>query len=312
MKIYITGATGVLGKRIVKELAARGHSVTGMARSTSGEDTVRSLGGVPSRAGLFDPESLLRDVEGSDVVIHAATSIPVKTKMNQEDFAENDRIRRDGTRILTECAVKAGVRKLIFQDVVWVASPADGSYFDENSPVSPDKSVQSGADGENIVLQSGDKYGFIPTVLRCGFFYGSDTAHTRTIGEGLKKRTFPIIGAGNNFWSNIHIDDAAAAFVTAALEDLKGIWHVVDDSPVKVAEFLDYFAKKLRVGPPRRMPVWLARFLVGNYMVNFFTASVLASNKKLRAGSSWAPKYPTYKEGVEQVLNDWKSEGFLL
>ena len=100
--------------------------------------------------------------------------------------------------------------------------------------------------------------------------------------------------------------------MTAALEDLKGIWHVVDDSPVKVAEFLDFFAKRLGAGPPRRMPVWLARFLVGNYMVNFFTASVLASNKKLRTGSSWAPKYPTYREGVEQVLSDWKSEGFLL
>jgi nucleoside-diphosphate-sugar epimerase len=267
---------------------------------------------VPSRADLFDPGSLLRDVEGSDVVIHAATSIPVKTRMKQEDFAENDRIRRDGTRILTECAVKAGVRKLIFQDVVWVASPADGSYFDETSPVNPNKSVQSGIDGENIVLRSGDKYGFIPTVLRCGFFYGSDTAHTRTIGEGLKKRTFPIIGAGNNFWSNVHVDDAAAAFVTAALEDLKGVWHVVDESPVKVSEFLNFFAERLGAGPPRRMPAWLARFLTGSYTVNFFTASVHTSNKKLRAGSGWAPKFPTYKEGIDQVVSDWKSEGFLL
>jgi nucleoside-diphosphate-sugar epimerase len=312
MKIYITGATGVLGRRIVKELVSRGHSVTGMARSPRGEETVRSLGGVPSRAGLFDPESLLRDVEGSDVVIHAATSIPVKVRMKQEDFEENDRIRRDGTRILTECAVKAGVRKLIFQDVVWVASPADGSYFDETSPVNPNKSVQSGIDGENIVLQSGGKYGFIPTVLRCGFFYGSDTAHTRTIGEGLKKRTFPIIGAGNNFWSNVHVDDAAAAFVTAALEDLKGVWHVVDESPVKVSEFLNFFAERLGAGPPRRMPAWLARFLTGGYTVNFFTASVHTSNKKLRAGSGWAPKFPTYKEGIDQVVSDWKSEGFLL
>lgn len=312
MKIYITGATGVLGRRIVKELVSRGHSVTGMARSTRGEDTVRSLGGVPSRAGLFDPVSLLRDVEGSDVVIHAATSIPVKVRMKLEDFAENDRIRRDGTRILTECAVKAGVRKLIFQDVVWVASPADGSYFDETSPVNPNKSVQSGIDGENIVLQSGDKYGFIPTVLRCGFFYGSDTAHTKTIGEGLKKRTFPIIGSGNNFWSNVHVDDAAAAFVTAALEDLKGVWHVVDESPVKVSEFLNFFAERLGAGPPRRMPAWLARFITGSYTVNFFTASVHTSNNKLRAGSGWAPKFPTYKEGIDQVVSDWKSEGFLL
>lgn len=312
MKIFITGATGVLGRRIVKELVSRGHTVKGMARSPQAENTVRSLGGVPSRADLFDPESLLPDIEGSDVVIHAATSIPVKERMKQEDFAINDRIRREGTRILTECAVKTGVRKLIFQDVVWVAKPADGSFFDESSPVNPDISVQSGIDGENTVLQAGENYGFIATVLRCGFFYGSDTAHTRTIAEGLKKRKFPIIGSGNNFWSNVHVDDAANAFVTAAVEELGGVWHVVDDSPVKVSEFLNVFAGKLGSAPPRRIPAWLGRLLAGSYAVNFFTASTNTSNKKLRAASSWTPEYPTYKEGLEQVITDWKEEGFLL
>jgi nucleoside-diphosphate-sugar epimerase len=214
--------------------------------------------------------------------------------------------------VLTECAVQTGVKKLIFQDVVWVATPPDGSYFNENSPVNPNKSVQSGIDGENTVLQAGEKFGFIPTVLRCGFFYGSDTAHTRTIAEGLKKRKFPIIGSGNNFWSNVHVDDAASAFVTAALEDLKGVWHVVDDSPVKVGEFLGAFAEKLGAAPPRRIPAWLGRLLAGSYAVNFFTASTNTSSKKLRAASSWTPKYPTYKEGFEQVINDWKAEGFLL
>ncbi len=312
MKIFITGATGVLGKRLVKEFVSRGHSVTGMVRSTQGEELVNSLGGNPSRAGLFDKEALLPAVEGSDVVIHAATSIPVKARMKLEDFALNDRIRREGTRILTECAVKAGAKKLIFQDVVWVARPPDGSYFDESSPANPDKSVQSGIDGENIVLQAGEKYGFIPTVLRCGFFYGSDTAHTRTIGEGLKKRKFPIIGSGDSLWSNVHVDDAAAAFVTAALEDLKGVWHVVDDGPVRVSEFLNGFADRLGAPAPRRIPEWLGRILAGSYAVNFFTASTYTSNNKLRTGSSWSPKYPTYKEGLDQIVRDWKTEGFLL
>ncbi len=312
MKIYITGATGVLGKRLVRELVSRGHSVTGMVRSAQGEELVNSLGGNPSRAGLFDKEALLPAVEGSDVVIHAATSIPVKARMKLEDFALNDRIRREGTQILTECAVKAGAKKLIFQDVVWVARPPDGSCFDESSPVNPDRSVQSGIDGENIVLQAGEEYGFIPTVLRCGFFYGSDTAHTRTIGEGLKKRKFPIIGSGDSLWSNVHVDDAASAFVTAALEDLKGVWHVVDDSPVKVSEFLNGFAERLGTPAPRRIPEWLGRILAGSYAVNFFTTSTYTSNSKLRAGSSWSPKYPTYKEGLDQIVRDWKTEGFLL
>jgi len=312
MNIYITGATGVLGRRLVKDLASRGHTVTGMARSAEGEKTVISLGGRPSRASLFDSQALLSDIQGSDVIIHAATSIPVKTRIKPEDFALNDRIRREGTEILADCAAKTGVKKLIFQDVVWVARPPDGSYFDEESPVNPDRTVQSGVDGENIVLETGKKYGFIPTVLRCGFFYGPDAAHTRTIGEGLKKRSFPIIGSGQNFWSNIHVDDTAAAFVTAALEDLVGVWHVVDDRPVRVGEFMNEFAKRLDASPPRRLPAWLARFLTGKYSVDFFMASTVTSNKKLREGSSWTPRYTGYKEGLDQIVAEWKAEGFLV
>ncbi|MFI5324390.1 MAG: NAD-dependent epimerase/dehydratase family protein [Thermodesulfobacteriota bacterium] len=269
MRIFIKGATGILGKRLVRELIGRGHSVTGMVRSARGEELVRSMGGTPSRTGLFDGEALLHAVEGSDVVIHAATSISVKTRVKPEDFAMNDRVRREGTGILTECVVKASVKKLIFQDVAWVARPPDGSFFDEVSPVYPDRILRSGIDGESIVLQAGERYGFLSTVLRCGFFYGSDAYHARMIGEGLKKRRFPIIGNGEVLWSSIHVDDAALAFVTAALEDLKGVWHEVDDSTVKAGEFLRGFASRLGAPAPRHIPPWPGRILVGSYDVNF-------------------------------------------
>ncbi|MCC6712626.1 MAG: NAD-dependent epimerase/dehydratase family protein [Candidatus Dadabacteria bacterium] len=311
MKIYVTGATGVLGKRIVKELSGLGHAVTGMARSAKGEETVRSMGGAPSRADLFDKDALLKDVEGSDVVIHAATSIPVKKRLKPEDFRLNDRIRREGTRIVAECAAEAGARRLVFQDVVWVARPEDGSFYDESSPVVPTPTLQSGIDGEKIVLEAGGKRGMVATVLRCGFFYGSDTAHTRQMGAGLKKRAFPIIGDGEALWSLIHIDDAASAFVTAALEDLPGIWHVVDDRPVRTGDFLNYFAGRIGAPQPYRFPVWLARFLAGSYSVGFFTASNNTSAGKLKSASGWSPKYPTYREGIQQVVRDWKAEGFI-
>ncbi len=311
MKIYITGATGVLGKRLVEELSGLGHTVTCMTRSAKGEETVRSLGGLPSHAALFDKDDLLKDIEGSDVVIHAATSIPVKKRLRPEDFRLNDRIRREGTQIVTDCAVEAGARKLIFQDVVWVARPEDGSFYDEESPVVPSPTLQSGIDGEEIVLGAGEKHDIVATVLRCGFFYGSDTAHTRQMGTGLKKRAFPIIGDGEALWSLIHIDDAASAFVTAALEDLPGIWHVVDDMPVKTGSFLNYFAGRIGAPPPYRFPVWLARFLAGSYAVEFFTASNNTSSAKLKAASSWSPKYPTYREGIPEVVRELKAEGFI-
>jgi nucleoside-diphosphate-sugar epimerase len=131
------------------------------------------------------------------------------------------------------------------------------------------------------------------------------------MGAGLKKRAFPIIGSGETLWSLIHIDDAASAFVTAALEDLPGVWHAVDDKPVKSGDFLRYFAGQVGASPPFKLPLWLARFLAGSYAAGFFTASNDTSNRKLKRGSSWSPKYTTYLEGIPQVVRDWKAEGFL-
>lgn len=310
MKIFITGATGVLGRRLVKELVSRGHSVTGMARSPRGEDTVRFLGGVPSGADLFNSESLLPDIEGSDVIVHAATSIPVKMRLKPEDFTHNDRIRREGTRILTDCAGKTGVKKLIFQSVTWVSRPEDGLFFDESSRPNPDRTTASAVEGERITEEAADKYGFIPTVLRCGFFYGADASHTRVMADGIRRRRFPIIGSGENIWSNIHVDDAALAFVTAAIEDLKGVWHVVDDHPVSVGEYFSLFAQKLGAPAPPHLSPWIARLLAGGYTVGLLTKSTFTSNRKLKNASGWAPRYPSCNEGLDQIMQEWKSEGF--
>ena len=138
MKVFIAGASGVLGRRLVRQFVARGHSVIGQVRSAKAESAVREAGGEPRHADLFDAESLARAAEGCDTVIHAATAIPTKQKTTPADWAMNDHIRRKGTRCLTEAAAKIGAKTYIQQSVVWVARPKDGSAFDEDSPVVPD------------------------------------------------------------------------------------------------------------------------------------------------------------------------------
>src|SRR6202158_5019556 len=150
MKLFIAGASGVLGRRLVRQFVARGHSVIGQVRSTKAESAVRESGGEPRHADLFDAESLARAAEGCDTVIHAATAIPKKQKTTPDDWAMNDRIRRKGTRCLTEAAAKIGAKTYIQQSVVWVARPKDGSAFDEDSPAVPDPAIQSAVDAEAI------------------------------------------------------------------------------------------------------------------------------------------------------------------
>lgn len=311
MKIFVAGATGVLGRGLVRQFVARGHEVLGLVRDERGRGVVESLGGVGRAGDLFDAESLARAAQGAEVFVHAATSIPLKTRPTARDWEMNNRIRRDGTRALAASAARVGAKLYLQQSIVWVARPPDGSYFDESSAPQPDDISRSAYDGENIAFEAGERAGFNVSVLRCGWFYGAEAAHTRMFGEGLAKRRIPIIGAGDAVWPCLHTEDAARAFVAAAEGNRTGLWHVVDDQPVAVAECLSAFAERLGAPVPRRVPVWLARLVAGRHAVNFFVSSTRTSNHKFRRDFGWMPQYPSYREGFDQIVEAWEAEGFL-
>jgi nucleoside-diphosphate-sugar epimerase len=308
LRIFIAGATGVLGRRLVEQFARRGHSVAGLVRDPRGEQRVRSLGGEPRWADLFNAATLAHAAEGCDVILHAATSIPVKQKISPQDWVMNDRIRRDGTRALADAAARVGAKLYLQQSVVWVARPRDGSPFQEDSPiVCDDPILQSAADAESIAREAGEKHGFRVAVLRGGSFYDAESGHTRMLAEGLRRRRLPIMGSGDAIWAMIHTDDMAAAFVAAAEKSQSGVWHVVDNELVTVRDFFSTFAVKLGAPAPRRVPLWLARWLTGEATVRFFTAFTRTTNARLRHDFAWAPQYPTYREGLAQILAAWKS-----
>lgn len=311
MKIFIAGATGVLGRRLIQQFLTRGHSVVGLVRTPQGEQLVKSLGGESRISDLFDADALARAAEGANVVIHAATSIPNKRRLIPSDFEMNNRIRREGTRALTVCAAKIGAQLYLQQSIVWVAQPPDGSAFDEGSPTYPNSVTLSALEGEAIAHEAGKRFGFNVSVLRCGWFYSADSSHTRIMGEELFRRRMPIIGRGDAMKVLLHIDDAASAFVTVAEANRIGLWHVVDDHPVTMAEFLTGFVERLGAPSPRRVPVWLARLVAGKYLVNFLTSSIRTTNARFRREFGWAPRFPSFKEGLDQISVAWKSEGFL-
>ncbi|HEV2864425.1 MAG TPA: NAD(P)-dependent oxidoreductase [Pyrinomonadaceae bacterium] len=311
MKVFIAGATGVLGRRMVGQFLARGHSVVGLARDEKGRQTIERLGGEAVVGDIFDSGSLAAAVGRADVVIHAATSIPTKISGGRQAWEMNDRLRREGTRALTEAAARVGAGTYVQQSIVWVARPADDSFFDEKTEVKePDELYRSAFDGERIARDAGERYGFNVAVLRCGGFYAPDASHTRMFAQGLLRRRLPLLGGGRAVSANLHADDAASAFVAAAEAGRRGLWHVTDDEPVTIKEMLVEFASRLGAPAPRRIPLWLARLFVWKGALEFFTRSTLTSNRLFREEVGWAPRFPSFRAGLGDVVGTWRSEGF--
>src|SRR5436190_5800294 len=245
MRVFVAGATGVLGRRLVRQLVARGHSAVGLTRNEAGDRLVRSLGGEPRRTNLFDADSLTKAAERCSVVVHAATAIPTKVRTNPRDWTMNDRIRREGTKCLTTAAARVGAGAYLQQSVVWAVRGPNGATFDEDAPPVSDPILTSSLDGERIAREAAAAYGFRVAILRCGGFYSSDGWHTRVFGESLVRGRPVLVDGGAAVWSWIHADDAASAFVAASEWPKSGVWHVVDDRPVSLSEYVTALATRL-------------------------------------------------------------------
>ena len=316
MRVFIAGATGVLGRRLVAECTARGHEVVGLTRDDRGDALVRERGGEPHRGDVLDRESLVARVIGSDVVVHAATAIPTEQNPDDGAWERNDRVRREGAENLVAAAGAAHADRFVQQSVVWLARRPDGSAFDESADPNPDRSTESALDAERIVVEAADEHGFDPIVLRGGWFYAHDTAHTRMYGERLLDRDMPVVGRGllgrrDATLSFVHVDDAARAFADAVEGDATGTFHVVDDEPTTYAAFLRSFADRLSAATPRRVPAWLARFLVDDDLVRLLTRPMPTTNDRFREAFDWSPAYSSVEAGLDDVVARWRADGTL-
>ena len=313
MRVFIAGATGVLGRRLVELLGDRGHEVVGLARDDDGAALIEARGGTARRGDVLEPDTLAPAMRGADVVVNAATALPVETKPTDEDWARNDRVRVGGTRNLAAAAAD-GVERFLFPSIVWVARQPDGSPFDEGADRHPDRATRSAADVEDYLRDAASEHGFGVTILRCGFFYAPDAGHTRQLGQQLLSGKLPIVGGGpfgrrDAKLSLLHADDAARAFVAAIEADATGLYHVVDDRPVTVANFFSTFAAALDAPEPRRIPGWLARFFVGKETVNVLTNSFPTTSERFRRDVGWEPIHSSYRDGITRIVETWEEDG---
>jgi 2-alkyl-3-oxoalkanoate reductase len=314
MRIFVAGATGVVGARLLPALIDGGPDVVAMTRSPHKADSLRAMGAEPAVADGLDRGAVMQAVMRAEpeVVIHQMTALGQMKSMKRfdDEFALTNRLRTEGTDHLIEAARAAGARRLIAQSYgSWNYERAGTGLKSEDDPLDPDppanqrRSLEAIRHLERAVLDAADLEGI---ALRYASFYGPGTGVARDgdIVELVAKRKLPIVGNGAGVWSFVHIDDAASATVAAIDRGAPGIYNVVDDEPAPVTQWLPALAEAIDAKPPRRLPVWLARMAIGDVGVSMMTRIRGASNAKARSELGWAPRYATWREGFVSGLTD--------
>lgn len=286
----------------------------GLTRTLAKADNLRAMGAEPAVADALDPDAVMKAVSEArpEVLIHQLTAIPdgVDLRHFDRDFALTDRLRTEGTRHLVAAATEAGARRLVAQGFAgWGYAREGGPIKTEADPLDPDppavfrRTLDALRELEAAVLGARDLAGI---VLRYGWFYGPGTS----IGEGgsvveaVRRRRMPIVGKGSGVWSFVHIDDVAAATVAAVERGAPGVYNVAADDPAPVAEWLPALAEAVGARPPRRVPVWLARLLVGAAGVALMTENRGISSAKAKLELGWTPAWPSWREGFREGLGD--------
>lgn len=297
MKVFVAGATGVLGRATVPRLVAAGHEVRGVARTPEKAEQLRTQGAEPVTVDLFDPASVRTAIDGCQGVVHMATSIPPLQKAwKGTAWATNDRLRREGTPILADACRGAGVEVLVKETVSFFYRDGGDQRIDEDWPVDRQPFSAASLDGEDATLAfTGD--GRRGVVLRFGLFYSDDA---RALEESLKvaKLGFgPMVGPAEGYRASIHVDDAATA-VVAALGAPAGAYNVADD-PITNGEWNAAFAsafgfKKLRPTPRIVMKL-------GGKKLSVLGASRRIDSRRFREATGWEPAYPDAKVGLRAV-----------
>jgi nucleoside-diphosphate-sugar epimerase len=299
VRVFVVGASGAIGTRLVPQLIERDHEVIGSCRSVDKTEWLRALGAEAVLLDALDAGAVREAVAAAepDAVVHQATALSdVRFSKNLDDsFAETNRLRTEGTDALLAAAREAGVRRFVAQSFASMRYAREGGPVKtEDDPLdpSPVAGMREIAAALRYLEQAVTDAGGI--VLRYGAFYG---AANDGLIEPVRKRQFPIVGDGGGFSSFVHLDDAAAATVLALDHDGPAIYNVVDDEPAPVREWLPVLADALGAKPPRHFPVWLAQLIAGETAVMMGTEARGASNAKAKRELGWTLRYPSWRQG---------------
>jgi nucleoside-diphosphate-sugar epimerase len=319
MKVFVAGASGVLGTQLVPMLVAAGHQVVAMTKTASKQDGLRALGARPVVADALDPDAVATVVGEAEpeVIVHQLTAL--SGPMSASDMRHPDRsfagimtnrLRTEATDHLLAAGRAVGARRFVAQSfAAFRFARTGGPVQTEADPLDPDppgalRSVLAGilhVEQAVTTIEWGEGL-----VLRYGGFYGPGTgislAPDAVMAAPIRKRRFPLVGGGGGVWSYVHIEDAAAATAIAVERGQPAIYNIVDDDPAPVREWLPVLASALGAKPPRRVPRWLARLAAGEMATVMMTDVRGASNAKAKRELGWQLRYPSWRLGFTKGL----------
>jgi nucleoside-diphosphate-sugar epimerase len=299
MRVFVAGASGAIGTRLVPQLIAHHHEVIGSFQSTGKNLKLRDLGATPVRLDLLDEAAVRAAVRDAapDAIVHQATALAGAGfgRSLDRSFAATNRLRVQGTDALLAAARETGVSRFVAQSFAsFRYAHRGGSVKTEQDLLDP-APLPSTRETNAAMRHLDDAVTAAGGIaLRYGGFYG---AADDGMLAPVRKRQFPIVGSGGGMSSFIHLDDAAAATVLALEHGKPGIYNIVDDEPAPIREWLPVLASALGAKPPRHVPRWVARLVAGEGAVMMGTEARGASNAKAKRELGWTLRYPSWREG---------------
>jgi 2-alkyl-3-oxoalkanoate reductase len=305
MRVFVAGATGVIGRHLIPQLISVGHEVVATTRSTGKAEELRRLGIEAVVVDGLDGEAITRAVADAapEAVVHEMTALAGKANLRRFDrwFATTNQLRTKGTDVLLAAAREARVARFVAQSYTGWNNPrtgglvkTEGDGFDPHPLEEQQQSLAAMRHLEGAVLDAPLE----GIVLRYGNLYGPGASDG--LVELIRKRRLPVIGTGGGVWSWLHVDDAAAATV-AALQGGSGVYNITDDEPAPVREWLPYWAEVLGAKPPMRVPKWLGRLAAGRVAVQWMTEARGSSNEKAKRELGWQPRWRSWREGFREA-----------
>jgi nucleoside-diphosphate-sugar epimerase len=305
MRVFVAGGTGVLGRRLVPQLVARGHEVSATTTSEDRLGLLAELGAKGVVMDGLDAASVGEAVAAAepDVIVHEMTAISGKPDMKHLDrwFATTSRLRTEGTDHLVAAAEATGVPHFVAQSYAsWNGIREGGWVKTEDDPLDPLTGTSAEAVMAAIRHLEATVLAVNGAVLRYGGLYGPGITDDQV--EMLRKRQFPVVGAGTGRSSLVHVDDAASATVLAVEQHVTGVFNIVDDEPAPAADWVPYLAECAGAKPPMRVPRWLARLIAGDVAVTMMTEGRGFSNAKAKRELGWELRYPSWRQGFKEGL----------
>lgn len=283
MRVFVAGATGVLGTAAVRRLVSSGHEVTGIARGSDKRRALHTLGANAVEVDLFDAKAMRAAIEGHDVVCNLATHIPTgNALMRRSSWRENDHIRSEGSAVVAKAAADCGALRLIQESIAYVYADAGQEWITEQSPLDQHPMIRSSITAGENAMGFADQYRFA-VVLRFGAFYGDDALTHWQLGR-VRKGKPVLLGDPEGYVSPITIEDAAGA-VVAALAAPTGIYNVACQ-PVHRSEWARALATAAGVDGSARFVSGLTRKLLGS-TADVNARSLRISSDAFHAATGW-------------------------